>query len=338
MLHRRAGQRGLGVRLEVRAQRAEQRGSAADGDQGQAPPARLLRAGEVEQGADHHVDRDLHHRPAHRRGGEGGCGGVRERQPGVQRREARLGARPEQHEREEGGGRSALRWCSAQRGEGEVAAVGTGRRDEREGGDETQAGERGEAKIQSRGAALPRGGVVRRDEGPGGERHRLEAEEQREHVAREQGEQHAREEERPGGEGARRVRAARDAVQRGGDSAQPDDQREPGREGIKRELQRREGRAEGQREHFALPPDQRQRRHRRHGAAQRGGGAEHGPRAKGRCRRQRGQQRDEEAEGRKHSPTLPAAGSQVQVAPVLWTTPAFRRKDGAGNASGRARA
>ena len=101
VLHRVVGEQALQVMLHQRVEHAEHGGDAAQHQHDHAgPPAR--HAQQVEHDADEAVDRDLGHHAAHQRGDVAGRGGMRERQPDMQRHDAgfRSGAdqRQDQHQ------------------------------------------------------------------------------------------------------------------------------------------------------------------------------------------------------------------------------------------------
>ena len=108
VLDRVVGEQALQVVLHQRVEHAEHRGDAAQHQHDHAgPPGR--HAEQVEHDADEAVDGDLGHHAAHQRGDVAGRGGMRQRQPDMQRHEAglRSGAdqRQHQHQRGDPGGR-----------------------------------------------------------------------------------------------------------------------------------------------------------------------------------------------------------------------------------------
>ena len=178
VLDRVVGEQPLQVVLHQRVEHAEHRGDAAERQHDDAgPPGR--RAQQVEDDADEAVDRDLGHHPAHQRGDVARRGGMRQRQPDVQRHQAglRSGADQRQHQHERGDARRRVR--GAHRGEG-VAAGGAGQQAEAQ--QQRQAGEARHHEIDVAGAGVAALAVVRHHQRPGGERHQLPGEQEAEGV------------------------------------------------------------------------------------------------------------------------------------------------------------
>ena len=134
--------------------------------------------------------------------------------------------------------------AAPQRGEGDVPRAAS---EHAEGQDQRQPAEAGKAEIDPRGAAVRLLLVLMDDEDPGGEGHRLEAEQQGEAVRGQQRDRHAGEEERVGDEAARRLRPMQAAQRedRGRGPRKPQDQQEPGRQRIDRDPRRPPGRKAG---------------------------------------------------------------------------------------------
>ena len=114
VLDRREGEHALEIDLHQRCSTPRRPRRGAD-DEHRYAPAPVGRADEIEDDADKAVDRDLRHHAAHQRRHMARRGGMGERQPDMQRRQARLrsGADQRQHQRQgrdrRGGGRRAWR-------------------------------------------------------------------------------------------------------------------------------------------------------------------------------------------------------------------------------------
>ena len=240
-----AGEQGLGVLLEVRPQRPDHGGCRAERDQRRPQPEGLRRPHQVEHEARDDIERDLGHRPRHHRRDMAWRCRMRQRQPDMQRKQPRLGPRAGQHERQHRHRAPALGRGVPQRGEGDIPRTA---RHQPAGQHEHQPSEPREAEVDPRRPPVLRLRVVLRDQHPGGDGHRLEPQQQGEAVRRQQGQGHARDEERPGHQVARRhlpVRAA-EGEERGAGHRQPDRQQEPGGQRIERQPRRPPGRPEGQ--------------------------------------------------------------------------------------------
>ena len=179
----------LEVVLHQRVENAEQR-RARPGDQhGNAPPP-VRRPRQIKNNPDEGVDRDLGHHAAHQRRNVARRGRMGERQPDVQRDEARFRAGADQRENQHPGGDARARVRRAHDGK-LVTAVDAGEQAESE-----QQGEDAEARhddIDEAGAGVFRLAMMRHDERPGGERHEFPAHEKHERVVGERHETHARE-------------------------------------------------------------------------------------------------------------------------------------------------
>ena len=212
------------------------------------PPAR--RPEQVEHDAHEAVDRHLGHDAAHQGRDVARRGRVGERQPHVQRHEARLGAGADQREREDDGGDARRRRRVADRVE-RVAAGRARQQTERE-----QQRERAEARHQQvdvAGRRVAGPAMVRHHERPRRERHELPREEEREGVVGEHDEVHAGEEggeERQHARGRFLVPAVAEAVQARRRAAEIDHQQEERRQRIEPEMGAQPRQADRQREHL----------------------------------------------------------------------------------------
>ena len=110
ILDRVIGEQPLQIMLHQRVEHAHDAGDAGKRQHQHAPPP-FGRPEQIEHDAHEGIDRDLGHDAAQQAGDMARRGGVRERQPGMQRHETRLRARADQdeneHERREPGGRVA---------------------------------------------------------------------------------------------------------------------------------------------------------------------------------------------------------------------------------------
>ncbi len=123
---------------------------------------------QVEDDADEAVDRDLGHHPAHQRGDVAGRGRMRERQPAVQRHQARFRAgaeqRQDQHHRRQPGGRMRVA-----DGVEHIVAIGAGQ--ETEGEQQRQRAEARHHQIDEAGAQVLALLVMGDDQRPRRQRH-----------------------------------------------------------------------------------------------------------------------------------------------------------------------
>ena len=99
ILDRVVGEQALEIVLHQRIEHAHDAGDAGERQHHHAPPP-LRRPEQIEDDAHEAVDRDLGHHAAHQRGDVAGRGGMGERQPDMQRNEARFGSGPDQGETE----------------------------------------------------------------------------------------------------------------------------------------------------------------------------------------------------------------------------------------------
>ena len=185
VLDRVIGEQPLDVVLHQGAEHAEQAGDAGERDDEDAPPPGR-RAVEVEDDADEAVDGDLGHHPAHQRRDVAGRGRVGERQPDMQRHQARLRAGAEEDQDQDQSGERGGR--AAHLGE-RVSAAAAGEQSEGE-----QQAERAEARhddVDVAGAPVLGIAVMRHHQRPGRQRHELPGDEEREGVVGQHDEVHA---------------------------------------------------------------------------------------------------------------------------------------------------
>ena len=208
------------------------------------PPGR--RAEQVEGDAHEAVDRDLGHHAAHQRRDVARRGGMRERQPGVQRHDAglRSGADQRQHQRQRGDARRRMH--RAHRGEG-VAAGRAG--EQAEAQQQRQAGEARHDDVDVAGMRVAALAMVRHHQRPGGERHQFPGEQEAERIVGDHHEVQAGEEGRIERQHALRlvlVPAVAQRVEAGAGAAQPDHDQEERGERIEAEMRAGPGQAERQ--------------------------------------------------------------------------------------------
>ena len=274
VLDRVIGEQALQIVLHQRIQHAEHGGDAADRQHhGAGPPCR--RTEQIEHDAHEAVHRDLGHHPAHQRRHMARRGGMRERQPGVQRHDAglRSGADQRKHQGECGDARCRVR------GTHRVEAVAAGWSGQQ--AEAQQQGEAGEAchdDVDVAGVRIAGFAMVRHHQRPGGERHQLPGEQEAERVVGDNHQVQPGEERRierqhalrlvfvpavaqrvEAGAGAARVRprpGRMRRVDRGG-NGRPS---RAGRAGVSRPTARRRARTEPP---AAMPPKWRARRRRR---------------------------------------------------------------------------
>ena len=100
IFHRAVGQQSFQILLHHCVQHAQRRRNSAQRQHQSAPPPHRF-AQQIEHDADEAVHRHLGHHPAHQRRNVAGRGGMRQRQPHVQRNQARLGTRAKQRQRQD---------------------------------------------------------------------------------------------------------------------------------------------------------------------------------------------------------------------------------------------
>lgn len=173
---------------------------------------------------------------------------MRERQPDMQRREARLGSRADQGEAEHDAGGERRQAVRPHGLEG-VVAVRPG--EQAEGEQQRQRAKARHRDIDIAGMRVARLAMMRHDERPRGQRHRLPGEQEGEGVVRHHDEVHRGEEGREKGQHALRfglMPAVADAVEARGGAAEIDDRQEEGGERVDAEAGSEPGQAKRQRD------------------------------------------------------------------------------------------
>ena len=162
ILDRAVGENALQVVLHQRVQHAEHGGDAAKREHEHAPPPDR-RSEQIENDAHEGVDRDLGHHAAQQGRDVARCGGMGERQPGMQRHEARFRSGADEGESEnERSDRG--RWMAvADRREG-IAAIGAGQ--QAEGEQQRKSAEAGHDEIDVAGVQIGARAVMRHHQRP----------------------------------------------------------------------------------------------------------------------------------------------------------------------------
>ena len=161
------GQQTLQVVLHQRGENADHRGDGRQGQHDQARPPRRL-ADQIEHDPDEAVDGDLGHHPAHQRRDMARRRRMRQRQPDVERHEARFRARTDQRKQQHQGACDRIRMVPAHRRE-RIAAVGPCQQTERQ--QQRQRAEARHDEIDEARAGVLRRAVVRHHQRPGRQRH-----------------------------------------------------------------------------------------------------------------------------------------------------------------------
>ena len=261
------GEQALEIVLHQRVEHAHDRRHAAQQqDQRAPPPAR--RAEEIECDPHEAVYGHLGHDAAHQGRDVARSGRVRERQPDVQRHEARLGTGSDERKHQDDRGYRARRRRAAD-GVERIAAARPGEQSESE-----QQGKRSEARheqIEIAGRRVAARAMVSHDQRPRGEGHELPREQERERVVGEHDQIHAgdeRGEERQDACGRLFVPAVTETEEARRGAAEIHDQEKERRQGIKPEM----------RAQPRQPDRQRERRAERIGNEERATGDEEGER------------------------------------------------------------
>ena len=241
----RVGEQALQVALHQRVQDAEDGGDRRP-SASTIVPAHHVGAQQIEDDADEAVDRDFGHHAAHQRRDVAGRGGVRQRQPDVQRHKPGFRSGSDQREdeaplprsRRPAGSRAWRRrrsrlWAGQQAESEQQGQAAEGRHDEVD-----EAG----ARAAMAGVAL-----MRHHQRPGGQRHQFPGEQKHEGVVGDGDERHAGEEggiERQDASGVRFVAAIAQREQAGAGAAEADQGQEEAGQGVEAEMGADPGEAE----------------------------------------------------------------------------------------------
>ena len=194
----RVGQQALQILLHHGVKDAHDGGDAAEEQHDHAGrPARLSQ--QIEHDANEAVDRDLGHDAAHQRGHVARRGRMGERQPDMQRHQARLGTGAEQHQDQH----QRRRIGRVLRGaDGCKSVVSRRPRQQAEGEQQRERAEACHHEIDIAGLGVARLAMMRHDERPRRQRHELPAQQIGEGVVRQHHEVHAGEKGREEGKHA----------------------------------------------------------------------------------------------------------------------------------------